>query len=225
MATSGTFTFNPVIGSMAVSAFSRCGIRRTELLPQHMEDAYLETNYMQTAWANAGVTLWTVDQQTIPLIQGTATYNVPADTVMILDLYIVISTGNNRLILPFSRTDYASLANPNQQGVPTSFWFDRIAAPTITFWPVPDGNEVSATYWRYRQIQDANIRQGGNAEIPYLFLDAFVAGLAHRLSRIYAPALEQQREIDSDKAFALASKQNVENVPMYITPGLSNYFR
>lgn len=176
-------------------------------------------------WVNAGVTLWTVDQQTIPLVQGTATYTVPADTVMILDLYIVINNGNNRLILPFSRTDYASLATPLQQGVPTSFWFDRVLAPTVTFWPVPDGNETSAVYWRYRQIQDANVRQGGNAEIPYLFLDAFVAGLAHRLSRIYAPALEQQRKADADEAFLLASKQNVENAPLYITPGLSSFYR
>jgi hypothetical protein len=226
MTTSGICSFSPALGSMALNAFARCGVRRTEITPQHMEDAYLESNYLQQRFQNDGLTLWTVDLQTIPLIQGTATYDVPVTTVQILDLYIIIGSGNNRLITPFSRTDYASLANPATQGIPTSFWFDRLATlPTITFWPVPDGNETSAQYYRYRNIQDANIRQGGNIEVPYLWLDAFAAGLAHRLARIYAPALEQQRKADFDEAYASASKQNTENVPLYFQPGLSGYYR
>lgn len=225
MAISGTFNFNPVIGDIILEAFSRCGVKRTEITPQHIQDAKLAANFIQITWSNDGLTLWTVDQQTITLAQGTATYAVPADTVMILDLYIVLGDNNNRLILPFSRTDFASLANPNTQGVPTSFWFNRIIAPTVTFWPVPDGNQVSATYFRYRQMQDADPRQGGNAEIPYLWLDAFSAGLAHRLSRAYAPALEAQRKMDYQEAYALASKQNTENVALYISPGLAGYYR
>lgn len=191
-----------------------------------MQDAYFETNLMQAGWVNDGLTLWTVDLQTIPLVTGTATYSVPSNTVMILDLYIEVSNNNNRLIYPFSRTDYASLANPQEPGVPTSFWFDRTLSPTVTFWPIPDnGGPYTAQYYRYRQIQDANIQNGGNAEIPFLWLDAFVAGLAHRLSRMYAPALEQQRKADYDIAYGLAAKQGVENVPLYLQPGLQGYYR
>lgn len=209
-----------------MNAFGRCQVRRTELTPQHMEDAYLESNFLQAAWANDGLMLWTVDQVTTPLVAGVATYAVDPQTVMILDLYIAIGVGNNRLITGFSRTDYASLADPTTPGIPTSFWFDRQAtAPTITFWPVPDGQETSAVYYRYKNIQDANIRQGGNAQIPYLWLDAYTADLAHRLSRIYAPALTQQRKMDRDEAYQLAAKQGTENVPMYVSPGLSGYFR
>jgi hypothetical protein len=223
---SGTYLFQPDIGSLALSALARCGVHRTAVLPQHMQDAYLESNYMQGAWQNDGLTLWTVDTQTITLIQGTATYSVPANTIMILDLYITISSNNNRLIYPFSRTDFASLSNPQEQGIPTSFWFDRLESPSITFWPVPDSSgPFTCTYYRYRQIQDANIKQGGNAEIPFIWLDAFVAGLAHRLSRIYAPALEQQRKVDYDIAYALVCKQDVENVPLFLTPGLQGYYR
>ena len=225
MATSGTYSFQPDIGDLVLEAFSRCQVKRTEITPQHIQDAKLAANFIQITWSNDGITLWTVDQQTIPLIKGTATYPVPANTVMITDLYIVVSGGSNRLILPFSRTDFASLANPLQQGVPTSFWFDRILAPTVTFWPVPDGNETSAVYWRYRNVQDANLGQGGNAEIPYLGLDAFAAGLAHRLSRHYAPALELQRKTDYAEAYGLFAKQFTENVPLYLTPGLSGYYR
>lgn len=210
---------------MALNAFARCQVKRTELTPQHHEDAYQEMNYMQGAWVNDGLTLWTVDLQTITLQQGVATYPVPANTVMILDLYVVVPGPNNRLIYPFSRTDFASLANPNEPGVPTSFWFDRTLSPTVTFWPVPDGGEPTAQYYRYTQIQDANPQQGGNAAIPYLWLDAFVAGLAHRLARIYAPQLEDKRKADYDIAYELAAKQGTENVPLFLTPGLISYFR
>lgn len=225
MATSGTYTFQPSLGELVINAFSRCQIRRSALTAEMMVDARIESNLLQTQWNNDGVNLWTVDLINLPLVQGTATYSVLANTVMILDLY-VNNGSQNRLILPFSRTDYASLANPTQQGFPTSFWFDRLIAPTISFWPVPDGNATyTVSYYRYRLIQDANLPNGGNVEIPMLWLDAFCAGLAHRLARIYAPALEMIRKADADEAWGRAAKNNVENVSISIQPMMQGYFR
>jgi len=225
LANSGTYTFAPPIGSLTLNAFARCGVRRTELTQQHMEDAYLECNLLQADWSADGILLWTVELTTQALTQGTATYSVlPTNTVMVLDVYIN-NGSSNRLITPFSRTDFASLANPTMQGFPTSFWMDRILSPTLTLWPVPDGSATyTMSYYVYTQPQDALLRNGGNAAIPYWWLNAYLADLAHRLSRVYAPALEGQRKLDRDEAYGKASKQN-ENVPMYISPGLSGYFR
>ena len=225
--TSGTYAFQPNLGSLFLSAFSRIQVKRTELTAQHLEDAKMEANYLQVEWSNQGLTLWTVDLQTIPLVQGTATYPIPSNTVMILDLYISTQSPlTNRLLMPISRTDYASLADPTQQAYPTSWWFDRLISPTITFWPIPDGNNTyTCNFYRYRNIQDAVPSQGGNPEIQYLWTDAYVAGLAHRLSRSYAPQLEQLRKADSQEAFAIASKQGVENVPIWISPNLQGYYR
>lgn len=229
MTTSGTYSYNPILGTLGLTAFSRIGVKRTELTPQHLEDLRNEANLLQIEWANAGVLLWTQDLQTFNMVTGQATYDVPANTVMVLDLYITPqnnSTGQNRLIMPFSRTDYASLADPLSAGFPTTFFFLRTVNPTLTFWPVPDNNTTyTCSYWRYRQIQDANLPMGGNVELQYLFLDAFVTGVAARLARSYAPALEQKRDADYDKSFGLAMKQNTENVPIYINPGLAGYFR
>jgi hypothetical protein len=91
---------------------------------------------------------------------------------------------------------------------------------------VADGNATyTMSYYRYRQIQDANPQQGGQAEIPYLWLDAFAAGMAHRLSRHYNPPVEDKRKADYVEAYGLASKQGTENVPLFISPGLSGYYR
>lgn len=225
--TSQTYDFNPSLGEVVLNAFARIGVRRTELEVSHMKDARMEANLLLAKFNNQQVNLWAVDLQNAPLIQGTATYSVPAETVMILDAYI--SSGSpttDRMIFPVSRTEYASYPNKTTQAFPNVFWFDRLISPTITLYPTPDGNgPYTLRYYRARQVQDAEFLNGQNVEIPILWMDAFVAGLAHRLSRIYAPQVEQLRKMDADEAWTIAAAQNVENTPLYITPGLGGYWR
>ena len=209
---------------LTLNAFSRCQVKRTEVLAEHMENAWMESNLLQADWSADGITWWTVELVQQALTQGVSTYTVPLNVISVLDLYIN-NGSSNRLIFPFSRTDYASLAEPTEQGFPTSFWWNRIIPSTITVWPVPDNNATyTMSYYAYTQMNDAVLRQGGNAQTPYWFLDAYVADLAHRLSRHHAPMLEAARMADRDRAYARANKQ-VENVPMYVSPGLSGYFR
>ena len=228
MSTSGTYTFSPAEGTLYLNAFSRIGIRRTELTPQHLEDAKIESNLLQAAFSGDGITLWTVDTQTVSLAPGTSTYSVPQNTVQILEV-VIQTTSYNRLIFPFSRTDYLSLSNPNMQGFPTSWWWDRApanATTSIVLWPTPDSSQTyTMEYTRYRQIQDVVPANGGTLELPYLWLDAFTAGLAYRLSRIYAPQLEDRRKADATEAYGIASKVYAEQVPIFVTPGLSTYYR
>ncbi len=224
MATSSTYNFNPSIGNLALSAYSRIKIRRPALLAEHMQDAYMESNLLMSSWSTMAPNLWTVDLVTQVLVAGTSTYNVDAKTVMVLDAYITIDS-QDRLIFPMSRTEYASQPNKATPGPPTSFWFDRILSPTITLWPVPDDSTVTLQYYRCTQNQDANLQSGETAAVPFRFLDAMVAGLAHRLSRIYATELEQARKQDATEALALAQTSDVENTAMSVQPMLSGYYR
>lgn len=229
MATSDTFDFNPPIGTLTLNAYSRCRVYRTMLTAQNMEDAYLESNLLQSDWAADGIIWWTVLRVDQPLTAGSPTYAIPTNTTSVLDVYITpgpVGSGSNRLILPFSRTDYASLAQPLSPGFPTSFWYDRALTPTITLWPVPDNSTTyTMSYYIYTQPEDAVLRGGGQAAIPYWWLNAYTADLAHRLSR-HLPDLnlEAVRKADRDEAYQRASKQT-EPSYMYITPGLANYFR
>ena len=52
-----------------------------------------------------------------------------------------------------------------------------------------------------------------------------MAGLAHRLARIWQPGVEAQRKADADEAWAIAAAQDTENAPVTIAPRLSSYFR
>ncbi len=225
--TSGTYLFAPSLGEVVLNAFARIGIRRTEIVQTHLVDARMEANLLLAKMADAQPNLWSVDLQALPLLQGSPTYTVPAETAMILDAYIRFgSPSTDRSIYPISRSEYSTYPEKDIQAFPTVFWFDRLISPTITLWPVPDGNgPYTLYYYRVRQIQDAEYVNGQNIEIPYLWLDAFTSGLAARLARIYAPSLEGQRKMDADEAWQLAAKQDTENVYMMFNPGLSSYFR
>ncbi len=226
MATSGTYTFNPSLGELTVYAYQLIGVRPTALLQEHMDAARIATNMMFTRWSNQGVNLWQVDLVTVSLIQGTATYNVDANTVTMLDAYIEYgSPAIDRVILPISRTEYASYPNKTQQGFPTTFWFDRLLSPTVTLWPVPDGTQTSLKYYRVIRLQDANLAGNQELDIPPIWLEAMAYGLAERLAMIWAPEKVQIMKPMADEAYQIAAAQNVETAQQYISPQISGYFR
>lgn len=230
MATSGTYTFNPSLGELTLYAYNLAGLRNTSLMQEHMESARMATNLMLSRWANQGVNLWAVDLITTPLVAGQTTYDVDPNTVVILDAYVQIDNGSSqpidRVILPISRTEYASYPNKEQQGFTTVFWFDRLISPTVTLWPVPDGYSAQTLkYYRVRQIQDANLQNAQNVEIPYLWLEAFAYGLASRVAQIWSPEKLQFLKPLADEAYQIAAAQNVETAQQYISPMISGYFR
>jgi hypothetical protein len=226
MTTSGTYTFNPGLGEIVLYAYMNLGIRPTALLQEHMDTARMATNMMLSRWSNQGVNLWAVDLIETPLIEGQSTYAVQPNTVMILDAYTTTDQGIDRVIMPVSRTEYASYPNKEQQGFVTSFWYDRLISPTITLWPVPDGTSATILkYYRVRQIQDSNLQNNENVEIPYRWLECFADGLAYRLARIWNPQMAVALKAQADESYMIASNQDVENVGIFISPMVSGYFR
>lgn len=226
MSTSGTYTFNPSLGELTIYAYQLIGVRPTALLQEHMDVARTATNMMFTRWSNQGVNLWQVDLVTVPLVQGTATYSVNANTVTMLDAYISYgSPATDRIIMPVSRTEYASYPNKTQQGFPTVFWFDRLLSPTVTLWPVPDGSQTSLKYYRVIRLQDANMNGTQEVDIPPIWLEAMVYGLAERLAMIWAPEKVAIFKPSADEAYNIAAAQNVETAQQYISPQISGYFR
>jgi hypothetical protein len=226
MTTSGTYTFNPGLGEIVLYAYMNLGIRPTALLQEHMDTARMATNMMLSRWSNQGVNLWAVDLIETPLIEGQSTYAVQPNTVMILDAYTTTDQGIDRIIMPISRTEYASYPNKEQQGFTTSFWYDRLISPTITLWPVPDGTSATILkYYRVRQVQDSNLQNGENVEIPYRWLECFADGLTYRLARIWNPQMAPALKGQADESYMIASNQDVENVGMFISPMVGGYFR
>jgi hypothetical protein len=167
---------------------------------------------------------------TISTSTPASTYSVDPNTVVMLDTYVETVTNGSqpidRIILPVSRTEYASYPNKQQVGFPTVFWMDRLLAPQVTVWPVPDGvSSQYLKYYRVRQIQDANYTSGQNVEIPYLWLEAFAYNLAVRLAVIWNAQKVALLKPLADEAYSIAAEQNVETAQQYISPQIQGYFR
>jgi hypothetical protein len=227
---SGTYSFNLSNAEMVLAAYERVQIRAPSIRQEHMATARREINLLFSEWSNKQVNLWEVTLNSIAAVQGTATYSIPANVVMMLDVYRTLNNGqanqSDIYMTPVSRTEYATYASKFVQGPPTIYWFDRLESPTVTLWPVPDGQgPYTINYYACTQMQDANIPSGETPDIPYRWMDAMVAGLSYRLSKTYAPQLEQVRKADAMEAWQVAATQDTENVPLVLSPGLSGYYR
>lgn len=230
MASSGTYDFSLSTGQSVISAFRRVRVFATSLRQDHMICAREEMNLLFVEWANKQVNLFKVELVSVPLVQATAVYSIPSRVVMILDAWVSQNFGTSqqtdRYISPISRTEFASLANKSTPGQPSQFWFDRLISPTVTMYPVPDASgPYVLNYYACTQMQDLNLGGGETPDIPYRWYDAFVSGLAHRLSRPYAPELEDKREKDAMKAWEIAATQDTENVSFALSPQISSYYR
>jgi hypothetical protein len=223
--TTGTFNFAPSAGEVVLTALSRVQIRGPMVKTEMLHMATVEANLMQVEWSNRGPNLWTVDEQEVDTVPGFATYPVDPSTIAVLEVTLGWGDPPNEteiLLTSISRTQYMAYPRKQEPGRPTVYWFDILIAPTITLWPVPD-QAYHLHFSRYRQQMDATMRNASNFEAPYRWLDAASAGLAHRLARHYAPALEGQRRTDYIEAYGYAASRDKENAPVFISPMLEFY--
>src|SRR5215475_13005016 len=212
--TTKTYDWNPTAGDILLEAFSRCGVRATELTATHLQRGQMAENYILVELSNLQPNLWEVELKFIPLRAGTATYSLPSEIVAITDVYIRYGSPSiDRYINGISRTEYASLPNKAQQGFPNQYWFSRRVSPEITFYFTPDSNgPYSAGYYSVRQTQDVQLANGDTVEVPYRFLQAFVFGVAWLLSKSYAPQMTDALFADYMRTRQEAQTQDTENV-------------
>ena len=223
MATSGTTTFNPDLSEIVEEAFERCG---GELRTGYdLRTARRSMNLMFTDWANRGVNMWTMEQGQQILTPGMATYNLPADTVDLLDHVIRTGAGSastqaDLTITRISEPTYSSIPNKLQQARPIQVWIERLNTPRFTVWPVPDNSQTyTFVYWRLRRIQDAG--DGVNTmDMPFRFYNAMVAGLSYYLAMKVPGALERLQILKQqyDEAWQLAADEDREKAAVRFVP-------
>jgi len=126
--TSGAGLYNPQLTEIVEEAFERAG---TELRSGYdLRTARRSLNIMFAEWANRGINMWTMDQQTITLAQGQSTYAIPSDTVDLLEQVIrtqANSTSNQSdlNITRISVSTYQTIPNKLQQARPIQILVNR----------------------------------------------------------------------------------------------------
>lgn len=244
MTTSGTSVFNLDLNNLVEEAFERCG---AELRTGYdLKTARRSLNLLTIEWANKGINLWTLEQISIPLVQGQIVYDLPADTIDLLDQVVRTGSGQNQTDINISRiseSTYLTIPNKNATGRPIQVWINRqsgaaypdglippgdeIKYPQINVWPAPDqSNYYTFVAYRLRRIQDAGEGGTRTADIPFRFLPALVAGLAYYLSLKIPGAMERTQFLKQEylEAYQLAADEDREKASLRLVPRSSFYY-
>lgn len=224
MATSGTTAFDLDFTEIAEEAFERAG--REMRSGYDLRTARRSMNLMTIEWQNRGINMWTIDDGSIDLVEGTASYDLPADTIDLLEHVVRtgdgnVSTQSDLSISRVSVSTYASIPNKLTQGRPVQLKIERLVDnPKVVVWPVPDASDTyKLQYWRMRRIEDAG-HGVQTADINFRFLPALVAGLAYHIAMKdpeMAPRLPMLKA-DYEQQFELAAGEDREKTTLRLVP-------
>jgi len=230
--TTDSTDFNLDLNTLIEEAFERCG---QELRSGYdFRTARRSLNLLTIEWANRGINLWTIEQGSQVLTYNVGNYNMPVDTIDLLDHVIRTGTDTNQTDINITRisvSTYATIPNKNATGRPIQVWFQRktgatsatnvIQYPQIHVWPKPDNSQTyTFVYWRLRRIQDAGNGINGQ-DIPFRFLPCMVSGLAYYLSMKLPdvdPARRMELKADYEQQFQLAADEDREKASIRFVP-------
>lgn len=217
MSTSGTTDFNLSIDDLIEEAFERCGMRMTS--GYQLSSARRSINLLFLDWANRGLNLWTIEESTIALTQGSRVLNLPLDTVNVLSAVIRQTTTGQQQdvsIDRIGRSEYLDLPNKLTQARPAQFYVERSNTPQVYLYPASD-TVYTFVYYRIRRIEDAGNYEN-TSDVNFRFLPCLASGLAYMLSLKYSPdrtgALKQIYEED----FQRAALEDRDTASFHIVP-------
>ena len=243
MTTSGVTSFNLDLSEIIEEAFERCG---SELRTGYdFRTARRSMNLLFADWANRGINMWTIEQGTINLVQGQNTYDLPIDTVDLIEHQIRTGAGNqytqaDLTITRISVDTYTTIPNKLSQGRPIQVWIQRMTGaqypaglgpngtssttnidnPKITVWPTPDGSQpYQFVYWRLRRIQDAGTGVS-TFDVPFRMIPCLAAGLAYYMA-LKIPGAEARLPVlkqQYDEAWEMAATEDREKAAQRFVP-------
>lgn len=233
MTTSGSTSFDLNLTELVEEAFERAG---SELRSGYdLKTARRSLNLLLIEWQNRGVNMWTIDSDEVALTTGTATYDLPLDTIDLLDFVVRTGDTTTQVDVNINRigmSKYAKIPNKNTTGKPNQVYIQRLSGatnfggvvqyPTITVYPVPDNDDYTFVYWRMRRIQDAT-NGVTTQDIPYRFLPSLVAGLAYHLAMKIPESVNRVPMLKAvyDEQWQMASEEDRERASLYLVPRIS----
>ena len=182
-------------------------------------------NIMLLEWQNRGLNLFTIDEGTLALTAGTATYTMPVDTIDLIEHQLRTGTGTNQVDSALERlsvSSYANQSNKNTQGRPSQIFVERLATETrVTLWPVPDSTtSYTLAYHRLKGIDGVASGLGTTAAVPPRFIPCLIAGLAYyvAMKKPEASARVVPLKQEYEYQFELAAGEDSETASIRFVP-------
>ena len=222
--TTNTAEWTPDIQEIIEEAYERVGVEiRTGY---QFRTARRSLNILFQEWANRGINMWTIEEGSITLLYGQGTYDLPADTVDLIEFVIRQNSGSQSnqsdIIIPrIPMPTYAAIPNKLATGRPSQVYVNRqTPIPQINVWPTPNQSGYLFHYWRLRRIYDA-VRPGiATLDLPFRFVPAIIAGLAYQLAIKTPEAMDRVSMLKQlyDEAFQLATNEDRDRSAVRFVP-------
>ena len=206
MALSDQATFSLTVNDVIQEAYDRIG--GDPILGYDVRSARRSLNIMFSDWANRGYNQWTVEEKDLTLVKSTISYDLPADTIDIINANIKQSDNTYYAMTRLGLNDYSAISNKATESRPTQFYLQRTITPKIYLYPAPDDSTDVVNYWRIRRIMDVTAQTVDgveqNTDVPSRAIECMCAGLTFFLSqkRINIDINRRQElKLDYEQAF------------------------
>lgn len=218
-------TVVPNMAELFEEAYERAGVEMRS--GYDLKTIRRSLNLLTLEWQNRGLNLFTIEAGTIPLVAGTATYTMPADTIDLLEHSLRTGTGTTQRDTTLERVSvstYAQQSSKNMMSRPTQVFLQRLATSvTVTVWPIPDASQAyTMSYYRLKGIDGIESGIGGAVtSVPPRFVPALVAGLAYMIAVKKPEAASRALLLKQayDEQFDLASGEDEERASIRLVPG------
>ena len=212
----------PDLPEIFEEAFERAGLQMQT--GYDLKTARRSLNLLTLEWQNRGLNLWTIDSGTQALTAGTATYQMPADTIDLIEHQVRTGSGTEQVDTSLERisvSSYAQQSSKNLQGRPSQIFVDRQAtAVNVTLWPVPDSSSFTLSYFRLRGINGISSGIGTTADVPPRFVPCLAAGMAYYIAmkkpEVAARVAPLKQEYEFQ--FELAAGEDTDSSSMKFVP-------
>ena len=225
MATSGTKTWTLYVDEVIDEAMSRIGSE--PITGNEAKGARRSLNILMRDWANRGIQLWTIDEATQTVTEGTANYTLDTYTIGVTEA--VISRTENSVRTDFqmeriNREDYLNIPVKSTKGRPSQYFLDmQRAAPVVYLYPTPDNSTDVFRYKRRNRIEDITASTE-SIDIPDRFLPSAVSGLSFYMAQ-KRPQIDinrrQELKLQYEEEFKRALDEGREKVDLKIYPDIA----
>ena len=220
MATSGTTDFTLQIDDIVEDAFERCGMRMTS--GYQLNSARRSLNLIFLDWANRGLNLWTIEQATYALSQGTNEITLANDTVNVLSAVIrdsSTSPSSDITIDRIGREEYLNIPDKTTQARPAQYYVQRANTFKVFLYPASSSNTYTFVYYRIRRIQDAG-SYTNTSDVNFRFLPCLVSGLSYQLALKYAPERVEALKAYYEEDFKRAADEDRDTASLHLVPDM-----
>ena len=228
MATSGTHTFNLDISDIMEEAYDLCGLELRSGYSFRGTKRALNLVFLE--WRNKGLNLWTVEQGTASVVEGTSSYTIDSSALDVVDVFLRTNAGNtanqfDQRLNRISKTEYNHQSNKLNKAKPTQFYVDKgTSSIEIVLWSTPDA-PYTLVYDFIQKIEDTGDIASNNADVPARYLPCLTYALAYNLA-CKSPEAQQRVPMIRQRYNELwkdVSDADRERASVRFVPDLGNY--